>query len=177
MRYQDRFNDNFSQNRVEVASRNHINFAASPGFTMLVGFGISLFLAIIVYLAITALLILKILLGFFVGGGSLLLLWLGLNLAVRSGAKTYAAVVFYLGQKRRNHVIETEYGPVLDDPMRQYRAAVEHKEVIKERYSNGSLPAPAEAHTGEAEPDAAWTNVLKGRNQQRREDRMYEADV
>ncbi len=176
-RYKDRFNDNFAHNRVEVGLRNQItvrDLAGSPAFTMLVGFAILLIVAVIIYLWIVWDMLLQSLILLLVFGSVLLLIWHGVMSAIRSAAKTHATVTYYRTQNLRNNVIETEHGPVLYDPMRQYRAAVENREVIKERHYAGALGAPADQDDFAAEPDSSWSEIFKNR---RRQERAYEADA
>jgi hypothetical protein len=165
-RYKDRFNDNFAHNRVEVGSRNQINvrdLAASPAFTILVGFAILLIVAVTIFLAIVALWLLEILIYAAIGMVCIWTLWIALNRLIRTGAKTYAVVTYYLGQRKRNKVLHDGPGlVVLEDPYEQLRTVHARTVQVQRRYDNSSSAdmSALPARSGE-QKDIDFENIIK----------------
>ncbi len=166
-RYKDRFNDNFTHNRVEVGSRNHINMrdiAGSPAFSMLVGFTILLIVAGIIFLAIVASWLLKILIFTAIGVVGIWTLWTALNHLIRTGAKTYAVVTYYLGQRKRNRVLSDGPGLVImEDPYEELRAVHARTIQVQRRYDHASASGvPALGTSGSSEQkDIDFENIIK----------------
>lgn len=108
------YKDNFSHNSIDVASHNRVNVktdlaqASGLGITIAVCWLIIVFSATIIYLAIKHLQLLDSLILIVVIGSITLLVYAGINQAIRISAKTIATVSFHLAQKLRNPLIENQ---------------------------------------------------------------------
>ncbi len=186
-RYKDRFNNNFTHKRVEVGSRNHItmrDMAGSPAFTLLVGFAILLIVAVIIYLWIAWDMLLQSLILLLVFGSVLLLIWHGLMSAIRSAARTHAAVTYYGAQRKRNKVLSDGPGLVImEDPYEELRAVNARAIQVQRRYdhSNVSGVSAISAAGSSEQKDIDFENIIKwggsrADEYEEEEGEYYEAD-
>jgi hypothetical protein len=162
----EHYQDNFSHNTGDVASHNRVSFktdlaaASGTAITIAVIFVIFLITVTITYLAIVHMSLLDIVIKTLFIGGFILLLFKGINHAIREVAKTRAMLIHYNAQPLRDNLIEVKQGiAVLYDPHERYR--VENASTVSETYHINEKQQPAIAETPESKRPARLSRLLQ----------------
>ncbi len=108
-----RYHDNFNHSNFEIGSRNNVRLsigaiASSPAATILTVFVVALLIAALVWLWLTAQIVLQGLLAFGIG----CLVWRGSMWCIATFSDTRARIEYNNGQKDRNSVLTPPQSPV-----------------------------------------------------------------